>query len=118
MARDPRLLFHAKKLLMRAIRPELGQGEWDRHGSAPCSHLGDGRHGSDERVRCSSLFDWPVYPRLRLVRSGTRSNSLREAGARTGPRLSDGLSTGLQRLLAGICSVRLPLAFAATPRPL
>jgi hypothetical protein len=32
MARDPRLLFHAKKLLIRAIRPERGQEELDRHG--------------------------------------------------------------------------------------
>ena len=70
--------------------------------SAPCSHGARKR----ERVRCASLVDWPVYPRSMPVRSVTRSNRLREAGASTtGPRLSDCLSTGLQRLLAGICSV-------------
>ena len=32
--------------------------------SAPCSHLGYEAR-KRERVRCSSLVDWPVYPRLR-----------------------------------------------------
>src|ERR1700722_12196983 len=32
MARDPRLLFHAKNLLIRAIRPDRGQEELDQHG--------------------------------------------------------------------------------------
>ena len=31
--------------------------------SAPCSHLWGGAR-KRERVRCSSLVDWPVYPRL------------------------------------------------------
>ena len=33
------------------------------HMAAPCSHFG-GEARKRERVRCSSLFDWPVYPRL------------------------------------------------------
>jgi hypothetical protein len=32
-------------------------------GSAPCSHL-RGEARKRERVQCSSLVDWPVYPRL------------------------------------------------------
>jgi transposase InsO family protein len=34
--------------------------------STPCSHLWNTR--KRERVRCSSLVDWPVYPRLRTLR--------------------------------------------------
>ena len=48
--------------------------------SAPRSHLGM-EHGKRERVRCSSLFDWPVYPRLRRIMQGSeRARNARPAG--------------------------------------
>src|ERR1700729_3568113 len=57
--------------LARSQQPERGQAELDWHGSAPCSHLGDGDTRKRERVRCSSLIDWPVYPRLRRIMQGS-----------------------------------------------
>ena len=44
---------------------------------APFSHLGARKR---ERVRCSSLVDWPVYPRLRGTMQGV--NAARNSGRR------------------------------------
>jgi hypothetical protein len=42
---------------------------------APCSHLAWTR-GKRERVRCSSLVDWPVYPRFEAnIRAFTRTRN-------------------------------------------
>jgi hypothetical protein len=43
---------------------EITDAEFERHGGAPCSHLGI-KARKLKRVPCSSLVDWPVYPRLR-----------------------------------------------------
>jgi hypothetical protein len=66
MARDSRLLFHAKNLLMRAIRPDCGQEELDQQGERTARALRL-KARKRERVRCSSLVDQPVYPRLRRI---------------------------------------------------
>jgi hypothetical protein len=41
--------------------------------SAPCAHTLGLKARKRERVRCSSLVDWPVYPRLRgTMQASTR----------------------------------------------
>jgi hypothetical protein len=58
--------------------------------SAPCSHLWEEAR-KRERVRCSSLVDWPVYPRLSgTMPASTRSRIAHMAGA-------DALSASIDR---------------------
>jgi hypothetical protein len=52
-----------------------GGSPFDRHRSAPYSHLWEEAR-KRERVRCSSLVDWPVYTRLRgTMQASTRSRN-------------------------------------------
>jgi hypothetical protein len=54
--------------------------------SAPCSHLGV-KARKRERVRCSSLVDWPVY--LRLRRTKEALTQLASWIVRANQRISD-----------------------------
>jgi hypothetical protein len=60
----------------------------DRHRrtwSAPCSHLWEEAR-KRERVRCSSLVDWPVYPRLRRTMRASKGG--RNSGRHSPPTTS------------------------------
>ena len=60
--------------------------------SAPCSHLSGGKARKLERVRCSSLVDWPVYPRLAQT---MRASNDAQCGALAGASTSAGAAVQL-----------------------
>jgi hypothetical protein len=67
------------------VEPPAGRRSWSRQSklqTAPCSHLGS-KTRKLERVRCSSLVDWPVYPRLRRIMHGSERG--RNSGRRALP---------------------------------
>ena len=70
-AQEPSVRPDLKEAYLRmANLRTAGQAELDHHGKRTLlAPLGGAR--KLERVRCSSLVDWPVYPRLRRIMEGS-----------------------------------------------
>ena len=67
-SRHRRLAEGARDALGWPLALACSQG-LDRHGTAPCTHLWGWDTRKRERVQCSALVDWPVYPLAHTTRA-------------------------------------------------